>query len=71
MEEEVTKSKEIIEVIAPNWTINFDDGKGNSSLVSIKNEDMPKLAEAFYKFCIKNKIDAEITVNGKSTSSVS
>lgn len=69
--EEIIETSKAEEVIAPNCTINFDDGKGNSSLVSIKNEDMPKLAEAFYKFCIKNKIDAEITVNGKSTSSVS
>lgn len=67
MQEEITKTEEVID---NNWSIAFDDGKGTIKKVAIKNEDMPKLAEAFYKFCIKNKINAEIT-DGSTTSNIS
>lgn len=34
-----------------------------SSTVTIKRDDIHRLARAFYNFCIDNKIDAEIKTN--------
>lgn len=67
VEEGVTEG-EVIELgamVQPNnLCIHFDNTK-QISTITIKEEDVHKLARAFYDFCLDSKVDATIVITDK------